>query len=91
LTAAGYPYFIGVFETVAALGSYPTFALFCSAFLVIAMLASWGVSFFLLLFFYIFSSIMAAAVSLNRSVRTVFRKASHLETVRPPRRGRRGV
>jgi uncharacterized protein (DUF2235 family) len=34
-----YPYFIGVFDTVAALGSFRTFALFTSAFLAIAAAA----------------------------------------------------
>ncbi|MGH9427417.1 MAG: phospholipase effector Tle1 domain-containing protein, partial [Terriglobia bacterium] len=59
--ANAYPYFIGVFDTVAALGSYRTFALLAAAFVGAIAAASFGVSLVLCTFLPIFLFTLGAA------------------------------
>jgi uncharacterized protein (DUF2235 family) len=59
--ANAYPYFIGVFDTVASLGSYLTFALLAGAFLAFSALASWALWFLIGSFWMIFAAIIGIA------------------------------
>jgi uncharacterized protein (DUF2235 family) len=57
-----YPYFIGVFDTVAALGSYSTFALLALLYIVVVAFASWMVSPFIASFWVVFGIAISASV-----------------------------